>query len=514
MKQEKIENESNFTFQIVENKEDLIGPIYLSDIIIRPLKSEYKIFDKYLIDNYGKTMECLISQIYNINDCPDSLRIKYWLRAYSLETNFYKDMNSDLDNNNTKNYLTFIKLLYFGLSDNFINTNFSNDLYRGARMKKVELQNLISFLKKKSSNIPAGLLYCKSFMSFSLVKKKALEFMYKKKLKNDEVRILFILAKDSELDNKNSTNADLCDISIYPEEKEILLFPFSNYELYKIENANDHYKIYLNYLGKYKKIFKFENQTKLYNSIFKSKFINEIENAGISKPIWLAKKSLCNIFTNESRGSGFCFSIPVSDKKKIPVLMSVNHLLNSNNLKIGQRILIKYDNEEETFSLKIDKETKIFTDIDFDITIIEIKEKLDEINKLIFMEIDEDIFDEKKLNENLNDNKAYILQYAKPLSNSNYNNENIGENEFKAKKHLDDNTKEKNYSIQEGYIEIKEDKIINHNIPTDTGAAGSPILSYKFKVIGYHIGKIMYNKKGFGKFLKLPIQKFLKVFNY
>ena len=116
--------------------------------------------------------------------------------------------------------------------------------------------------------------------------------MYKKKLKNDEVRILFILAKDSELDNKNSTNADLCDISIYPEEKEILLFPFSNYELYKIENANDHYKIYLNYLGKYKKIFKFENQTKLYNSIFKSKFINEIENAGISKPIWLAKKSL------------------------------------------------------------------------------------------------------------------------------------------------------------------------------------------------------------------------------
>ena len=43
-----------------------------------------------------------------------------------------------------KQYLPYIKLLYFGLSDNFINFNNSEDLYRGALIDKIEMQNLIN----------------------------------------------------------------------------------------------------------------------------------------------------------------------------------------------------------------------------------------------------------------------------------------------------------------------------------------------------------------------------------
>ena len=73
---QKIQTGGDFSFQLIENKNDLIGPVYLSDLIIKPYKLEYIIFDKYLIDNYGDLMNELITQIYKV-DCPTSLRIKY-----------------------------------------------------------------------------------------------------------------------------------------------------------------------------------------------------------------------------------------------------------------------------------------------------------------------------------------------------------------------------------------------------------------------------------------------------
>jgi hypothetical protein len=74
LEREKIQTGGDFSFQIVENKNELIGPIYLTDLIIKPHKLENIIFDKFLIDNYGEIMNELICQIYNA-DCPDSLRI-------------------------------------------------------------------------------------------------------------------------------------------------------------------------------------------------------------------------------------------------------------------------------------------------------------------------------------------------------------------------------------------------------------------------------------------------------
>ena len=47
-----IQTGGEFSFQIIEKKNELIGPVYLSDLIIRPNKSDFISFDKYLMDNY------------------------------------------------------------------------------------------------------------------------------------------------------------------------------------------------------------------------------------------------------------------------------------------------------------------------------------------------------------------------------------------------------------------------------------------------------------------------------
>ena len=517
LRRDKIQSGGDFSFQLIENKNDLVGPVYLSDLIIKPYKLEYIMFDKYLIDNYGDIMNALISQVYNV-DCPVSLRIKYWLRAYTLETKFYKDMNSDLMKAKSKIYLPYIKLLYSGLADNNINVNVSDDLYRGALINKEEIENLNNHLNNwKSSDIPCGLIYCKSFMSFSIDKNVALNFMRNKNPTEKTTRVLYILKAESGIDHKNVTNADLNDISYFEEEREILLFPFSIYEINAVIKKNNYYEIYLNYLGKYKELFQFNNQTELYNSIFQSKFIKELELAGLSTPIWLAKKSLCKIILNNNnigniRGSGFCCLIPLTNKKtKIPALIANNHLLSGENLIIGNKIILEYDINNR-YVLRIDEKTKIYTSQEYDITIIEMRNYNDISNQLIFMDIDEDILNDIDfIKKNFYKKKAYILQYAKPS----YGNEHDKKGGYIIKKNIEEFTKDKEYAIEEGEIIIKDEQYIIHNIPTSPGAGGGPIISHnKFKVIGCHKGKQIFSNKyrGIGTLLKLPIQEFINKF--
>ena len=512
LRRDKIQTGGDFSFQIIENKDDLNGPINLNDLIIKPNRAEFKAFDKYLIDNYGDIMNELISQIFGV-DCPDPLRIKYWLRAYTLETKFYKDMNNDLMKEKSKLYLPYSKLLYSGLKSNSIKVNISNDLYRGALISKKELGNLINLTKnRKNYNIPFALIYCKSFMSFSLEKNVALDFMNKKNPDEKTIRVLYILESKSILDKKNVTNADLDGISYFENEKEILLFPFSIYEISNFVKKNNYYEIYLSYLAKYKEIFKMKNQTLLYKSIFRSKFVKELQLAGLSIPICLAKKCLCKItIVSESGrqkyGSGFFCSIPLTNTiYKIPVLITANHVLNEENIKNSKQILIEYGDNGERFILTFDKESKIYTHKEFDITIIKIEKKNELFNKCIFMEIDEDTFEnEEFLIKNIRNKKAYILEYAvgKPFNKNNHEQNNKFFQEF---------IEDKEYAIEEGEIKFNG-RDIEHNIPTNRGASGGPIISGdKFKVIGYHLSKNNNSGIGYGNLLKYPINEFINIF--
>ena len=77
--------------------------------------------------------------------------------------------------------------------------------------------------------------------------------------------------------NKNETNADLSEISFFEDEKEILLFPFSIYEISNIMKKQNYYIIYMNILGKYKKRYHLESQFDLIKSIIHSKYIRNLQ---------------------------------------------------------------------------------------------------------------------------------------------------------------------------------------------------------------------------------------------
>lgn len=177
-------------------------------------------------------------------------------------------------------------------------------------------------------------------------------------------------------------------------------------------------------------------------------------------------------------------------------------------------ILIEYDHQKP-IPIQCNKSNNlIYYNENYDITIISMENYKNILNKVIFMEIDEDIFnDDDYLVKHFNNKKAYILEY--PGSKDNFKTEK--NNQYTEKKNIEEFTEDKDYAIEEGNIFIEKNTpyLIFHHIQTSPGASGGPILSHnKSKVIGYHKGKIIdyENSKGIGYFLKLPIELFIKNF--
>ena len=190
-------------------------------------------------------------------------------------------------------------------------------------------------------------------------------------------------------------------------------------------------------------------------------------------------KSICKIVN--SKGTGFICRIPYPNNLNLlPVLITCNHVLKNEDVKIGARIKLLFEEEEKI--LEIDDERKIYKSIEgeYDTTIIEIK-KTDGFDFKNFLEVDESIYNDN-LNEMFKNKTIYIIHYPK-----------LGEI---------------NYSVD--IINFIDKNMISHFCSTDHGSSGSPIFNLDtFKVIGIHSGYIKTNTN-IGTLIKYPIEGLIK----
>ena len=131
----------------------------------------------------------------------------------------------------------------------------NSTLYKGIIASKTYIEPLLN--NKKDINLPKGILYGASF--FSLFKDESLALKLKKInesiLGSEYIFILLILEETSNL-RLIKNNANIKDISFFDSDKEIIFFPFSYFEIKKIESKNEkEYTITLGYLHKYQKLF-------------------------------------------------------------------------------------------------------------------------------------------------------------------------------------------------------------------------------------------------------------------
>ena len=201
------------------------------------------------------------------------------------------------------------------------------------------------------------------------------------------------------------------------------------------------------------------------------------------------EKNICKITIGKKLGTGFFSKIPFL-KKMLPVFITNNHIINEEILyKKNEKLSLIVEEENNPKKIELDENRMKYTNKEYDITIIEIKEK-DEINN--FLELDDKIMDDiinnvNKINKYINET-VYIIQYP--------------------------NGK---LSVSYGIIEeIDTDKKYNfsHRCCTGRGSSGSPILTTDNKLIGIHkIGVEERNKiSNVGTFLNYPIIDFNKQF--
>ena len=239
---------------------------------------------------------------------------------------------------------------------------------------------------------------------------------------------------------------------------------------------------------------------KIYNDGLKSnKQSQEIKEKEIKgQPLSLSKaelkilqkqqeKSLCKIHIGNNSGSGFLCLIPD------PVLITNNHVLDKEKIKIGEKIKISFNDEEIFKNIIIDKNRKTYTikkdenENEVDITIIEIRPKEDDLQNQEFIE-----YDEYLLNNDVKDRyekkDIYIIHYkgGKCFSSTGIINEIINKN----------NTYD-----------------VNHTADTGFGSSGSPIILYNHKVIGVQRGFLKNEDCNKGTLLQFPINEYKKKIN-
>ena len=285
---DKTRDNEKFFFEYIVHKSQLILPLYFFLYLSLPDDEQIQNFNKFIFTNYGKAPEInnLFSQINGVKQIPMEILSKFWIKAYTAETNFYKNMNNRLMKKDNKDFIPYVQVLYEGVRTKALRPKCGIKLYRGGIISKREYDLIVKLINKRVYGLPSIIVYSRSFVSFTDIKEVAIRYKEHKKtqINNDEMYGLFIIENPIK-ENFCFSCAYINEYSFYQDESETLFFPFSCFEITDIKSdGKKEFIIYINYLGKYSSLFKGLDPKNLLEQVpQQSTYANEIIDAKIIK---------------------------------------------------------------------------------------------------------------------------------------------------------------------------------------------------------------------------------------
>jgi len=178
------------------------------------------------------------------------------------------------------------------------------------------------------------------------------------------------------------------------------------------------------------------------------------------------KNCICKLYVTK-QGTGFFIKIPYKNDS-LTVLMTNNHVIGKKEYEENSLITIYLNNEKERKSIRLDKERLFYTNEEFDVTIIEIKEEKDNIK--YYLQLDDKI--KESLSMNINEISGFLknIYSTKSIYSLNY-------------------PEGKDVMVSYSQPPKFDGKQIQHKCQTKPGSSGAPILlSDNQKVMGIHCG--------------------------
>jgi len=242
------------------NEDQVVIPRKMINKIILNLPSEEEIEKfKNFIYKYGKNS---LSKAVNPSqekkiDLPLYIYSKFYIRMYGLDTDFYKDINKYLTNqeHDFGIFDTFITILYYGLSQELLISNDEFPFYRGGVISKNEFK-IIEENRKSHKNY----YFCKNFLSFSKSEEEANKFLDRNLGCQDSLYLTkFMIEKYVKKRDENNlmSNIEMRHYSGFASEQEVLFLPLSCFKVTDIKDSIYKKKILkiikLDYVGMYNK---------------------------------------------------------------------------------------------------------------------------------------------------------------------------------------------------------------------------------------------------------------------
>ena len=284
-------NENELIFEYIDNKEKLMLPLFYKSLLDKTSIKNIEEYTNYLYNIYSKknsAVERLLGPIKSISNIPIEILSKYYARLYTIESDFYKDINKDLRLNKIEKYLPYIKTLYEGVKLKSLPLSEDKILYRGSKISNDEMIKIKNYIEKPIKGMPGTIAFSRSFLSFHKYRNVAEKFLQVGKANKNLLNVLFILEKDDNIYCNLMTHCDMEAVSLYPNYGEVLFFPFSFFEIKDIKEMEIYnekiYEIRLLYLGNYLKDIENNNNINFIdNKIPDSEFKKQLFEYGLIK---------------------------------------------------------------------------------------------------------------------------------------------------------------------------------------------------------------------------------------
>ena len=244
--------EGKCVFYYLDNTDDRMLPLFFKSMLDKTSTDNLDNYTRFLYNNFSKE---LLGSIVNMKNIPIEILSKYYARLYTWksEHSFSQYIRDELSNGKIEKNLPYIKTLYEGVKLKTFSTSHKKILYGPEKLSYYEIDKI----KRNIKNLKGRVVFTKLFLEFFENIGVAEKFLYCDLKGKDIAKVLFIMEIDNNINYNLTTNCELESVSIYKNEREVLFFPFSCFEIKGIyEKLMENEKIYeikILYLGTYLK---------------------------------------------------------------------------------------------------------------------------------------------------------------------------------------------------------------------------------------------------------------------
>ena len=187
-------------------------PLLFKPLIDSASKENMKKYNNILCEVYSNEndeLKTLLYSILSVPNIPIEILSKYYIRIFTVSSNFQRDLYKIINIGKYKGILPFVKALYEGIKLRSLPLHNNEYLYMGCILPEKDIISLKENYNKRIKHLPGSIAFCKTFATFQKDKLVAEKILAEENKPFNYCKVFFILEKEENLSYSLSTYCDI-----------------------------------------------------------------------------------------------------------------------------------------------------------------------------------------------------------------------------------------------------------------------------------------------------------------